>query len=386
MAPSTRILLAAVLLGSIAVAPPASAHADRSGALRAVVTGKHAELRERVAIGREPWSRPVSALSVELPPLSRRSRITFSGEVTLSTTCVEPIARCIGRTYRFDPHIEARVVLARRTHSTAHRAVLPVSGKVALDCEQTRPNRNHHCPLTVEGAFDIRTLAALPCPPDRCRLNLLVDASHRDSGKRHFVVLGADQPDGSVEGGKARLGAAVSEGRLERSTERTRRLLTKRIEPSFDGGKTVVYSQRLEGLHRGDVLLVRALQVSRVFGLPNFVSAKIIIATRPTAVEPGRYTRRATSRNGTVTETTGFNCTLGPSAFRSPCKTRKVGITELERTPMRKGGRPRPLYLNLVSRGFPKLAQARGYPPIRILDRGYLAFKRLRSPSRDREA
>lgn len=129
MAPSTRILLAAVLLGSIAVAPPASAHADRSGALRAVVTGKHAELRERVAIGREPWSRPVSALSVELPPLSRRSRITFSGEVTLSTTCVEPIARCIGRTYRFDPHIEARVALARRTHSTGRRAVFPVSAR-----------------------------------------------------------------------------------------------------------------------------------------------------------------------------------------------------------------------------------------------------------------
>ena len=41
-------------------------------------------------------------------------------------------------------------------------------------------------------------------------------------------------------------------------------------------------------------------------------------------------------------------------------------------------GRPKPLYVNVVARGFPKLAQARGYPPAHLLHGGGLTVTRLR--------
>ena len=112
-------------------------------------------------------------------------------------------------------------------------------------------------------------------------------------------------------------------------------------------------------------------------------SPLVIVSTRPNATRPSALARRAVSRAGTVTETNGLNCTLGSSAFTSPCRTRKVGVTTIERTPRSKTGRPKALYVNLVSRGFPKLAQgrlARGFPPVRIEDGGFLDVTRMRLP------
>ena len=305
------------------------------GSIEAVMTGKHAEIREVVPIASRRGRNTRSVLSVRLPDLDRGSRISFNGEATLSTTCVEPIPRCIGRSYGFDPHLRAQVVLSRRAGARSAAATVPVSRPTALTCEQTRPNRNHHCPLVIDtGAYTVERLRALPCPSHRCRLNLLVDAwSHHRARHRQVVVVGADRPDGSVEGGKARLSAAVAKGAVDVDRRRTRRLRTGRLRASFDGGKEVVYSQRMGGLRRGDVLLVRSRQVSRITGMPNFVSDTIVIGTRPGATEPAALARRVVSRNGTATETNGFNCTLGRSAFSTPCVGRKAGLAVIERDP-----------------------------------------------------
>ena len=104
-----------------------------------------------------------------------------------------------------------------------------------------------------------------------------------------------------------------------------------------------------------------------------------MIGTKPSAIGPSRLSRRIVSRSGLATETTGFNCTIGSSAFQSPCVAVKAGMAEIERPVKDKRGRPVPLYVNLVTRGFPKLAQARGHPPARVLDGGGLTVRRLRT-------
>lgn len=323
-------------------------------------------------------------LSVGLPRLARGSRIDVNGEVTISTTCVEQISRCIGRSYRFDPHLRAWVVLASDPDATGAKQTVKVSGPAKLTCEQTRPNRNHHCPLVVErGSFEVGDLRDLPCRPGDCRLNMLVDASSRKASGGEVVVVGSDQEDGSVEGGKARLGATIRGGRVESARHRTERERIGSLPASFENGKEVVYSQRLGKARAGDVLYVRARQMSAISGMPYFISDQVIVSTRPKATRPSALARRVVSRAGTVTETNGFNCTLGKSAFTSPCRTRKVGVATIERTPRSKTGRPKVLYVNLVSRGFPKLAQgrlARGFPPVRIEDGGFLDVTRMRLP------
>ncbi len=371
-------------LAAILLLPCSSVASDRGhsrSAVRVVETGRQAERRETLPITTRADTGMKTVLSVRLPKIRRGMRITFDGEVVLSTTCVEQISRCIGRSYSFDPHLEAQVVIAAGPRATKPSRSVPVSRVARLTCEQTRPNRNHHCPTGIdEGSTRIDRLSELPCRPDKCRLNMIAGAWHRNASANQVVVVGSDQPDGGVEGGKARLSAAAALGDVGVHRTRTDRLRTQSIPASFKSGKRVVYSQRIGNLEQGDALLIRSRQVSRIQRFPYFLSNQIVVSTRPTGTRPSAISRRSLSRSGTVTETTGFNCTLGRSAFQSPCVSVKSGIAQVERVPRTKTGSRKPLYANLVSRGFPKLAQARGsYPPIRVKDHGFLRVIRMRA-------
>jgi hypothetical protein len=373
-----RIVVCACAIGLLA---PALVVAAGDGARRAPgddlvgkMTGRTGELRETVAITRSRGAGEASVLSLALPHLRSGDRVRFNGEVTVTTTCVESLPRCIGRRYRFDPRLQARVVLAdgKDDAGPGSRAV---SGTVGVRCEQNRPNRNHHCPLVIKDAITIGGLGGLPCSPARCRLNMLLGAHHRDARGGEVVVVGADQPDGSVEGGKSRLSAAVvrADADVRQVAKRTTKRLVDTLPASFDAGQRVVYSKRLRGLERGDVLLTSARVRTAIRDLPYFVATKIVIARKPTARHPKQLAARFATRKGTATETNGFNCTVGPSAFRSPCRTKKEGLIAITRTP------GRPLYVNVVSRTFPKIAQARrgSYPPARVLPGGWLRVTRL---------
>jgi hypothetical protein len=110
--------------------------------------------------------------------------------------------------------------------------------------------------------------------------------------------------------------------------------------------------------------------------MPYFVGEQVVVATERDATHPSALTRRIVAPGGTATEVNGFNCTRGPTAFSSPCLGRKGGLVVIRRTPAR------PLFVILRSRGFPKLAQAKRYPPLRILRGGGLTVTRLRATGR----
>ena len=354
---------------------------DGPRALIGVSTPRQGELRDTVPISRRKGAEPRSVLSLELPRLKPGDRVRFNAEVTATTTCVEALPRCIGRRYGFDPRIRAWVVLAAGARDARGRAIR-VAAPDRLTCEQSRPNRNHHCPMVVGDALRVGAVERLPCRPSACRLNVVLAAHHPNARGGEVVVVGADRPDGSVEGGKGRLNAAVAraDGDATAETLSGARRRVRKLPASFKGGQRVVYSRRVDGLAAGDVLLVRARQRTRIRGLPYFVASKVVVASRPAARIPSPPVRRIVRRRGTATDTNGFNCTIGASAFRSPCTTRKAGMATLKRAPRDARGRPRPLYVNLVSRTFPKRAQARGaYPPARVLSGGGLVVRHLRA-------
>lgn len=369
---------AVVLVPALVSAGDAGSRGSRPAELAGAFTGPRAELRETVPIARRAAERARSVLSLPLGTLERGHRVRFNGEVTVTTTCVERLQRCIGTPYEFDPKLRAQVVLAARPRQVG--STDPVSRRVGLECEQTRPNRNHHCPLVVGGSFTLSRAQARACARTECRLNMILDAHHKKAEGGEVVVVGADRPDGSVEGGKARLSAALI--RAGAQVDRSRRKTTKRRARKLpaSGAQRVVYSRRLGGLRSGDVLLARGKQLTSIRRLPYFVASKVVLTTRPDARRPSRLSKRLTTRAGTLTETNGFNCTPGPSAFTSPCTTRKLGLAVIKKTPRYPNGRSRPLYANLVSRAFPKLAQARGsYPPARVRHGGELLVTRLRA-------
>ncbi len=346
-------------------------------------TGHHAEIRETVPLTRRARAGRRVVMSLPLPRLRRHDRIRVSGEVGTSTTCVAESRRCIGRIYHFDPRVQARLVLASTRRGASPRKTT-VSRRAGLSCGQGRPNRNHHCPLAIEGGLRVRKLGRLPCSPRRCRLNLVLSAHHPLARGGEVLVIGGDRPDGSVGGDKGRLSAAVirAGGRQLKAANHASRVRRRTsLEPDFVGGRQVIYSQRVDNLKRGDVLIARARQRSALPGpFPYFISNQIVVTTKRYATRPTAAAKRSISSQGTMTENNGFNCTSGPSAFRSPCRSRKSGIVQIERAP--KGA----LFVNLVSRTFPLIAQqarSRGdFPAVGILRGGGIAVQRLRLTAR----
>ena len=150
------------------------------------------------------------------------------------------------------------------------------------------------------------------------------------------------------------------------------------------GGHTVTYSERVPNTERGTVISAQALQRLGIGHHPYsaFVSTELILASKPSGTSPDRVAKRAATFNGHLTETTGFNCTQGPSAFRTPCISRKAGTVQLRREP-RRNGKAAPLFVNLVSRTFPKRTQAGRGDRAKVLPGGSLhvvAYPPLRRP------
>jgi hypothetical protein len=205
---------------------------------------------------------------------------------------------------------------------------------------------------------------------------MVVDAYNRRARGGEVVVVGADRPDRTVKRGQSRLNAVIARkgAKVKAITRRTTRRRVQRIPASFTGGFRVVYSLQMGHLKAGDVLLVQARQRTAIKRIRYFISHKVVIATRRTASHPSRLTRRITAPRGAATPSHGFNCTIGPSGFRTPCLTRKAGMLLIKRTPKR------PLFVNLRARGFPKVEPTNSpYPPLHILRRGSLTVTRLRA-------
>jgi hypothetical protein len=137
-------------------------------------------------------------------------------------------------------------------------------------------------------------------------------------------------------------------------------------------------------LEKGDVLRVKARQTTAIAQLPYnaYVGSEVMLAGRPGATRPSRVANRAApaALRGRITESNGFNCTQGPSAYRTPCLTRKAGLLEIVRDAVDRRGRPKPLYVNLISHVAPKLAQAQRGDRARVRPSGHLEVTRFRSP------
>ena len=313
----------------------------------------------------------------KLPPLRRGDLLKLSAEVQVTTTCVDASARCIGRQYGFSPSVAAHLVLAADGRATGGRRATTVSGSQSVRCHQPRPNRNHHCVLVFRNAaVPLGARRPLPCRLGGCHVNLVVDAHSPAARAGELLIIGADRPDGSVEQDMGRLNAIVvprggdPHARRLRATRRIHASLPEGAERS--GGWRVVYSLKLSGLERGDVIAAAARAVTGIGPLrySAFVSSQLIVAGGRSSTHPFR---RDVNLDGLVTEANGFNCTQGPSAYRSPCVTRKSGVARIRRHPVDRHGRPRPLYLNLIMRSFPKLARAVPGDAAAVLRDGFLA-------------
>ncbi len=300
--------------------------------------------------------------------LRRGDILRATAELQLSTTCVLPEPRCIGSRYSYSPRMDAQVVLASSPNATGGSSADPISKVRTKRCNQQRPNRNHHCVFVFGDAVRrVKNAGNLPCPPNACFLNVIASADHPNAGAGDVVIVGADRPDGSVDGDKARIDGLLERGDVPppQTKEGDQKMRdTVPITPSGDGpaGQRVVRSLRLDGLRKGDVIRISARQRIGISSVPYnvFIGTRMILSTSPTETRTNGFVANVISSGGEITEQNGFNCTQGESAHQDPCNAPKAATAVVKRRMPERGGEPKPVFVNIVMTGLPKLTT--GHP------------------------
>jgi hypothetical protein len=363
--------LAAPMLVLCALVIPAAAGA---GAVKApkpaqpvvATTGDNAELLQKVPIARKPGALDRVAMRLgpdTFEPIQAGDRLRVSGEVQMSTTCVAPGPRCVGTGYNVNPTLTARIVLS--ASPDADSRVMPLSPTRTVLCKQQRPNRNHHCTLAIpNNETVISNLGDLPCQPGACYAELIVGASNKNAKRGNVVVLGADQPDGSVVQDKGRLNVVQTHSGVGGPSESSTTDLVNTDLPltvNDSEKRRVVYSMPLAGIQKGEVIAFDSRFTTSISAVHfnTFISSRVIAADDPTATKskgPAKHALKTVK--GQATESNGFNCTLGASGFPNPCTTVKAGAIRFDRDAVDKDtGEPTTIYLNVLAGAKPLLAE-----------------------------
>jgi len=311
------------------------------GPIRSYSSGASSELRRTIPIRRRGGGRVVMRVGARrLHDIGPGEAIEASGEVEVSTTCIERARRCVGSRYGYSPRVAGKLVLGP---GDSRPRGIRVARTERLTCSQRRPNRNHHCVLVFDG--ERRTL---PRGCAGCHLKLVLTATSHRAGPGDKLVVGADGPR-EIEQGKGRLNAIVTgPGAPAPDVTRDRRPATRSIPvASRSGGnnpRRIVYSARLDGLQKWEQIAVQAKTKVRTGHLPYaaFVGSHLVLSRLRGAPHLGQVEGDTATYAGEFSEKNGFNCTRGHSAHSSPCTIRKVGVVRMKKTANR------PLWVHLV--------------------------------------
>jgi hypothetical protein len=220
----------------------------------------------------------------------------------------------------------------------------------------------------TDAGLTLRAGKRLPCDPGSCRINLVVSV-HNPAARGHdLIMVGGQQPDGSIPQDRGRINAIrfrpADQPAIPAATSDHRVL--KRVPPDFR--RRVIYSMRLNGLRAGEQLEVSAKLKTKISSLPYNVrtSAQLVLAGSPTAAHANDAVRQAAQLGGEIDELNGFNCTLN----RPSCTMRKVGIAHIDRSA------DGPLFVNLYTILGPKHKHARSGDRVKIAPGGGLRVVR----------
>jgi len=347
-------------LCAVAVALAAAAERGADQSVRVSYSGLGAERIKTVPIAKRSGGKTRVAMS--LPPskvgaVNAGDAVWAGAELEVSVTCLEPMPKCVGKIYRFSPHVKARLVLAPGPKTTSKSRTTPIGRGKRMRCSQELPHRNHHCVIALTGRRLPKGAENTPC--DRCYVNLLIDAYHDKAKKGNVLIVGTDQ-DHKIAQDKGTLNAAVYRPGPPPaiSPAVTRRPSKKRIpvaaQHSSNRKQVVVMSRRVNALEAGEQLLIDAnVRVKTAhLGYGALLQSQLVLSEKAWSASRKGTPGKIASTKGIITAQNGFNCTRGRSGHRSPCTVRKIGVVRIfkdARTRPEQGEGPFvPLFVNLV--------------------------------------
>ena len=362
---STRALSTLAALLTVLLIGGAASYAQQGSQLHvrgAVNEQKVVETAKTIPIAKPSRQKPRVVATLDpkdLGTIRPGQTVQAFSDVEISVTCLEPMSKCVGSIYHYNPHVKAQLILGQRASSTRG---YPIGKPRKITCSQQLPNRNHHCVIPMQRQALVQSGPKLRCSL-ACHLNVVFSAYHRKSRRNDKVVIGVDSDHG-IEQSKASISAAVFNADPKLFTGRE--LLTSgapvnaKVPVASHSGSTpdrVIYSAELPSLQQGEMLVADAKARTDISHLPYAVltQAQLIIGEKRTSTEFTGLPVQVASDNGKVDEQNGYNCTQGKSDFRTPCPIAKGGVVKINysaRTdPRNDKGPPVPLYMNLVVSG-----------------------------------
>jgi hypothetical protein len=336
-------------------------------------TGKDAELVDRVPITRSSegdrcvvMSLPSGGRSFSaLPDLKADDRLTALAELEVTTDWPHAGPGCVAKPYTFAPTVEAQLLLAASPKAVEPGADALAIGKPAS--QQVTQGRHHHVFVFPNATLKIPS-GGLHWPGRRY-LNLVVSAHNPGATTGQFLLVGQNQPDGTVEQNQGRLNVV----RFRPATPpaatvtKTAHRLARKV-PVQKGHRTIVYSLALSNLKEDEQLVISAQLPSSAQGLgyPARISTELVLASDPTESKSGRGMKTLASLRGEITKFNGFNCL--PSA--GSCLTEKVGVLRILRSTRRD------VFVNLVAVSASPTHQEGAGDALQVLPGGYVQAQR----------
>lgn len=360
--------MSALAAGLAGASAGASEGGERDPRVRVVTTGNNSERVKTMPITRVTGAEKRVVMSLgprRLPDLIRGDRVRITAELGVTTECYTLQPRCRRSPYRYDPRVRAQLVLASSPKAKGKRRTMPISNRRLETCTQRRPQYEHHCILVFRRAgFRVGAPRRLPCPLNRCHVNLVADVHHPRASANEILVVGGQRPSGKIKQDRGRINAIRYRDTVPSNfpTTGTRQLRFRAAPPDLK--RRVLISKRLRGLRSGEQLAVTAGFREKISPLPYAVrtSVYLILAESPRHTRPRDFVKSHALGFGEISENNGQNCTRPPGT----CSYRKVGVLEMRRDAVTPQGRHKPLYINLVIVLGPKVLQARPGDQVRF--------------------
>ncbi len=351
--------------------------------IRVASTGTRvAEIVDRVPITAQPRASNAVVMRLEsggdpdesLPDLRAGDLLQVSAELEVTTDLTpQELAKnqgkgCVSTPYAFAPDVRARLLLANDPDATtatggAVRIGEPLEPRVTHD--------QHHWVLV----FDRARLAVPAGWTGPSSVNLVLDASHGSAGAGHCLLVGQNEPDGTVERDMATLGvcrirpANHTMPAWDREADRKARRLRIR---KGENEPRVVYSMPLSGLKKNEQIRVHARVVvsTAKLGFKARLTTRVFLADSATQTEPDAgLAASIASAKGRISKPNGTNCL--PNGKSPPAE--KVGVVRML------GGAPagKSLHVNVVATGGDPTKQAQPGTELEITNQGFLEVQRI---------
>lgn len=265
-------------------------------------TGNDSELIERVPITREP-GRSHKAMKLELPTLDAGGQLRISAECQVTTD--EAV-------YSYAPRVAAHLA----------GGSLSATSKAAV-------NSHHHVFYFWRV---LRLTERWPADP----LLLSLRASHPGARNDDTLLVGQNEPDGSVDQDAGRLNAlwVSADAKVQKFSSRH----LKPVVPIDKEKRTVISSVQVKDLRKGDQIEVRSLYSFNAPDRWTRLTTRVILADRPEQDEPriGGHADEVCPYRAEFSEANGSN-------VRGDGQVRKAGVLPV-RVDQRK-----PLFVNVVA-------------------------------------